>query len=48
MSTNDHINYIEFPAKDVRASKAFFEAVELRHQVAISSSNFFSRTCLLI
>ena len=27
MSVNDNINYIEFPAKDIPASKAFFETV---------------------
>ena len=27
MSTKDKINYIEFPARDIPATKAFFEAV---------------------
>jgi len=27
MSNNDNINYIEFPAKDIPATKAFFETV---------------------
>lgn len=27
MSNNDNINYVEFPARDIPATKAFFEAV---------------------